>query len=66
MISTYLQAPITLLLGEQDTDPSKPSLKIWNCAPEAEEQGPHRLARGHSFFEEGKVQAERMGVLFEW
>ena len=42
MIKAFVAAPITLLLGDKDTDPDKPRPEIWRATPEAEEQGPHR------------------------
>jgi pimeloyl-ACP methyl ester carboxylesterase len=42
----YAARPVTLLLGERDTDPQHPALDK-GCAAEA--QGPYRLARGLAF-----------------
>ena len=42
------QAPLAVVLGEQDNDPFHKHL---NRSERAMEQGPHRLARGRHFFE---------------
>lgn len=58
-----LQKKLTILLGAQDTDENhKHLLKT----AEAMAQGKHRLARGKKFFEEGKKQAEQLGVRLGW
>lgn len=64
--ASFVQAPIIVLLGDQDIDPSKPRPEIWRDTPEANEQGPHRFGRGHSFFEEGAAVAKALGVPFGW
>merc|ERR1712083_910719 len=38
--------PLIILLGSQDTNPESKDLRH---TPEAEKQGPHRLARGQAF-----------------
>lgn len=58
-----LQLPLTVLLGEEDTDPEHPSLRR---SPEALAQGPHRYARGEAFYETGRAAAQRLGVPFGW
>jgi poly(3-hydroxybutyrate) depolymerase len=58
-----LQLPLTVLLGEEDTDPEHASLRR---SPEALSQGPHRFARGEAFFETGRAAARRLGVPFDW
>lgn len=58
-----LQLPLTVLLGEADTDPEHASLRR---TPEALAQGPHRFARGQAFFESGREAARRLGVPFAW
>ena len=42
------QAPLAVVLGEQDNDPFHKHL---NRSERAMIQGPHRLARGRHFFE---------------
>jgi hypothetical protein len=58
-----LQLPVTILLGEKDTDPDddKPLR-----TPEAMAQGPHRLARGQAFFDAARAAADQLGVPFNW
>lgn len=58
-----VQLPVTILLGDRDIDPNGRSLPD---APDAQAQGPHRLARGFTFFEAGRVTAERLDVPFNW
>ncbi len=56
-------APMTLLLGTADNDPSHRSLP---AQPEAKAQGPHRLARGKQFRETAVVEAKAAGVPLAW
>ncbi len=58
-----VQLPVTILLGDRDIDPKGRNLPD---APDAQAQGPHRLARGFTFFEAGRVTAERLEVPFNW
>ncbi len=58
-----LARPVTLLLGEADTDPNHRSLRR---TPEANAQGPHRFARGQAFFAAAREAAERLGGGFAW
>jgi len=58
-----LQLPVTILLGDRDIDPQGPSLP---SAEEARAQGPHRFARGFSFFEAGRLASIRLDVPFQW
>jgi poly(3-hydroxybutyrate) depolymerase len=62
-LQAALNLPVTILLGEEDTDPEHPNLRR---TPEALAQGEHRLARGNSFFEAAQAFAERMNVPFNW
>jgi poly(3-hydroxybutyrate) depolymerase len=55
--------PLTLLLGEADTDPNHPSL---NRDPETMKQGAHRFARGNAYFAQAGTAAKRLGVPFAW
>jgi poly(3-hydroxybutyrate) depolymerase len=52
--------PLALLLGTADNDPKHPSLPD---QPEAQAQGPHRLARGEAFYAAAKQAA---GPGFAW
>ena len=62
-IGAWLERPMTLLLGEGDIDPGDPNLRR---TPEALAQGPHRLARGHYFFDHAGWQAQERGVSLGW
>ncbi len=62
-IERYLAAPLTIMLGDADTDTSQSSL---NTDPEVMMQGPHRFARGRHVFELARDEAERRGVRFGW
>ncbi len=55
--------PLCVLLGEADTDPMHPQL---NRSARANEQGPHRLARGRYFFDAARREAERLEIPFRW
>ncbi len=55
--------PVVILLGDQDIDPNHSSLPR---DPAAMAQGPHRLARGHAFFQAAEAAAKRMEVPFGW
>lgn len=57
------QLPVVVLLGDQDTDENHSQLRR---TEEAMAQGPHRLARGESFFATAREQAERLRVPFVW
>ncbi|RVT95285.1 alpha/beta hydrolase [Rhodovarius crocodyli] len=58
-----LSRPLTVLLGEADTDTRHPQLRQ---TPEANAQGAYRLARGRAFFAAGRDAASRLGVPFGW
>lgn len=62
-VSARLGLDLTVLLGDRDTDTESSSLRK---TPEAQAQGPHRFARGQSFFHAARVEAERRGVAFGW
>jgi hypothetical protein len=55
--------PLLVLLGTADTDPNAKELRT---TPEAEAQGPYRLARGQYFFSQSKHTAELIGAPFKW
>ena len=59
----FVQQPLVLLLGDADTDERDPGLR--RDAP-AMAQGPHRFARGHHYYAQGKALAARCGVDFNW
>jgi dienelactone hydrolase len=58
-----LQLPVTLLLGEKDTETDQDKQRQ---TPELMAQGPNRLARGRAFFEAARSMADQLGVPFNW
>jgi hypothetical protein len=63
VLTGYFGRNVTVLLGDADIDTSDDDLRR---TPEAELQGPHRLARGHTFFRVAKAKAKALGVDFNW
>lgn len=55
--------PMTVLLGTADNDPKHRSLPR---QPEAQAQGPHRLARGQTFYTRARARAGVYKVDFNW
>ena len=62
-LAAWLQRPMTLLLGEADTNTRDRNLRR---TPEAMAQGPHRFARGMAFFEAARSEADRLDVPIGW
>lgn len=62
-IKTTLGKNIIVLLGTDDNDPEAAALRR---NAQADAQGLHRLARGETFFEAGRMTAEVYGVPFSW
>ncbi len=62
-LGRWLQAPMTVMLGDADTDPHDPNLRR---TPEAMIQGPHRYARGAYFMGTARDRAAELGVTFAW
>ena len=62
-LKAALGKPLLVLLGTADTNTKDPDLRT---TPEANRQGPHRYARGQSFYAEGRDAAARMGTPFGW
>jgi pimeloyl-ACP methyl ester carboxylesterase len=58
-----LRLPVTILLGEEETETDDDNLR---ATPESLAQGPQRLARGQAFFEAARAAADRLGVPFDW
>lgn len=58
-----LALPVTVLLGERDTDPDHSSLRR---TPEALRQGATRLDRGRLFYATAQAYAEQLGLEFNW
>jgi len=54
---------MTVMLGDADDDPNH---RYLHNTPPAKRQGPHRYARGLSYFERAKAAAARLDVEFEW
>ncbi len=54
---------VTVLLGDQDTDPQGRSLRR---TPEAMLQGPHRFARGKTFYRASQAKADALETPFNW
>ena len=54
---------VVILLGDQDNDPSHSSLRRTS---EAMDQGEHRLARGLTYFESARREADIASVPFNW
>lgn len=61
-LDAALAKPVTVLLGTADLGRDG-SLRQ---TPEAEAQGPHRVARGRNFFAAAEARAEIRGVPFGW
>ncbi len=55
--------PVVVLLGEDDIDPAHRTLP---SDPEAQAQGPHRLARGRNFFAAATRAAAELKVPLRW
>lgn len=62
-LKAALGKPLTVLLGTADTDPTDPNLRT---TAKANRQGPHRYARGQSFFEAGRAVAANWNSPFGW
>ena len=54
---------LVVLLGDRDTDPNHRQLSRSNGAMA---QGAHRFERGGNFFAKARIEAERLGVAFNW
>lgn len=62
-LKAALGKPLLVLLGTADTDTKDPDLRT---TPEANRQGPHRYARGLSFYAKGREAAATMDAAFGW
>lgn len=62
-LAARFQLPVTILLGDADTVTTAGNLRR---APEALSQGPHRFARGHTFYGAARSAAQSLGVPFAW
>ena len=64
-IRRFLAAPLTVLLGQADTNNSTEAGNF-PATPEANLQGAQRLDRGRNFFEAGQTLAREKGWPFGW
>jgi poly(3-hydroxybutyrate) depolymerase len=55
--------PLVVMVGQEDTDTRHPTLRQ---GPEADAQGPHRLARGRAFMAAAEAEAKRLGAPLAW
>ena len=62
-LRSYLALPVTIFLGEEDTDEDQDSL---NKTPQAMAQGKTRFERGQNVFKAGKELAANRGWAFNW
>ena len=62
-LKAALRKDVVILLGDADNNPKHSGLRR---SKGAMRQGPHRFARGKSFYESGKRQAKALGVKFGW
>jgi hypothetical protein len=60
-LKRYLEAPVTIFLGQNDVGD-----KNLSEAPEAKAQGDTRYARGLNAFHVAKTQANKSGLIFNW
>jgi poly(3-hydroxybutyrate) depolymerase len=62
-VRSAFSKPTVILLGDQDIDSTQSSLRR---TPEANAQGPHRFARGHSFWLTVNEVAARIDASLAW
>lgn len=62
-LASIFSRNLVILLGREDTDQNAKSLRH---TPEAEKQGPHRLARGLTMYRVAKARAGELGLDFNW
>lgn len=62
-IRRALTRPVTVLLGDQDTDPNYPNLRR---NAEADQQGLHRFERGQFYMRRAQEEANRLGLSLAW
>jgi hypothetical protein len=62
-LSGKFQLSITILVGENDTDPNDSSLRKTS---QAMRQGSHRYERAKYFFDAANHKADELGVEFNW
>ena len=59
----YFAVPMTILLGEKDTDPNSSDIRH---TPGADAQGENRFERGNYFYDESARLAVERGATFAW
>jgi hypothetical protein len=62
-LSSLLASQMIILLGTRDNDPNGRWLK---STRDANQQGLHRLARGHHYFTQAQQQAKKRNTPFSW
>jgi poly(3-hydroxybutyrate) depolymerase len=62
-VRALFSRPLTIFLGDRDTDPNDEHLPR---EPAAMRQGAYRFARGQNYFETAKHEAARLGAPFAW
>ncbi len=63
VLESYFGRDLVVLIGDADVIREDEDLRK---TPEAELQGPHRFARGHTFFRVATARAADLGVEFNW
>ena len=63
VLAGYFARDLVVLLGDADTVRKDEDLRK---TPEAELQGAHRFARGHTFYRVARAKADELGVEFNW
>ena len=62
-VAAVLSAPLTVLIGDADTDPNSSSLRH---TPEADAQGRHRFERGQAYYRAAQKTSAAFGVPLAW
>lgn len=62
-LAAVLQLPVTIMLGDQDSDPEHTSLRD---TPEALLQGENYMLRGVAFFEAARAMASELNLPYAW
>ena len=62
-LAAALQLPVTIMLGDQDSDPEHTSLRD---TPEALLQGENYMLRGVAFFEAARAMASELNLPYAW
>lgn len=62
-LRTLLAKDVVILLGDQDNNPNHSSLRRGG---DVDRQGPHRFARGQTFYRTAQAEANRLDTPFNW